>query len=231
MHEQHTFREKLKKRYIEQTEKDSEELRNRTSGYNKYFENWLEYEITKPNGKKKILRVYDGAWYSHKLERKRWVLLKLGYIGLWLLAAALFLLASLRETAFNATKLALITGTITALALLLCGYQTAVYAALPRKMTIGQFNSGAVLLKRYSKIGSIVCGGMAAVSLAYAIWDAFSGRKGVGEELLCTALYVLGTGAVYLVCRIESKMQYDITGARPVIPKGAQKIKDRELSW
>ena len=68
--------------------------RKRQSGYSsyyhKYFEGYVEHQVTDAKGKVRIERIYAGDTYRHKLTDKQWVLLKLLYVFLFIAACAVY---------------------------------------------------------------------------------------------------------------------------------------------
>ena len=217
MAEKLTFEEKIRKKYREQMAREDESLLSRSRAYNQYFENWLEYEVTTPKGRKKIIRVYDGAWYIHKLDQRHYVLLKLRYALLWLLSAGLFTLAGFQWTIGNASKPVFAAAALTLIGLIAAGFELLNYIISPRKMTVGQYKSSSEALKKTAKLCTIAFALLFAVSGVYAV-IALAGGGFSAAELLCISAYLFGGAAMYFLYSGEKRMEYDILAAQPDIP-------------
>jgi len=67
--------------------------------YHDYFEGYAERQIPGPDGSPpRIERVYVGEYYRQDVSNKVWVLLRIGYIPLYLLGSGFFLYTGSRQT-------------------------------------------------------------------------------------------------------------------------------------
>lgn len=228
-----TFKEKLHRKYVEQSLKDAEDYRAMGRGYNRYFENWLEYQVTTPKGKKRIIRIYDGAWYTHRLTDAQRRGLKGLYLLLWLLSAVFFSLAGFQWTASNSSPYVYFVQCLALLGLVASGYAVICYMVAPAKMTIGQYKGSSVLLQRLCRASAIGHGLVALATLVHALVLLFAGgaASGAVTELLCALSFLAAAASIYALCRIEKdKVKYNTAAAKASPPPGAEKIKDRDLT-
>lgn len=209
--------------------KDAEELRAHGRAYNEYFENWLEYQVTTPKGKKRIIRVYDGAWYTHRLNNTQRRLLKGAYVLLWLLSAVLFCLGAFQWVGSNSAGYVLVTEGISVVAWIALGYNVLLYLTSPVKMTVGQYKGSSIAVQRVSRMCAIGLCLAALATLLHALIGLFGGEA-VLTEFLCALAFLAAAAAAYGLCYFEKQhVKYDITAAKAKVPEGAKKLKDREL--
>ncbi len=230
MREKLTFSEKIRKRYHEIAMREDEAMAARGRAYSEYFENWLEYEVTNPSGKKRVVRVYDGAWYSHKLSRGKRIGLLALYTFMILASAALFCIAAIQTISANNSKIILFTEALVLIGIVLSVYNLFSYVLAPVKMTVGQFKGASLALIKTLKYSCFVMAVNTAAMFIHAIVNAFGGGAKVLTEFVCVLAFALGGILSYGVLFIEkNKVKYDITPSKPKAPKDGEKIRDRDL--
>ncbi len=232
MREQLTFSEKLKKKVVEQSIKDAEERRGQNRYYKQFFENWLEYEVTDPKGKKRIMRVYDGAWYTHRLSAVRRRLLKLCYLMMWAAALLLFVFAALQRTGGNYAKYVLFTEGLGLIGLVVNAYPLLIYIITPPKMTLGEFRTSSHTLQWTGRLCALCLMSAACTMLLHALLELFRGGADTFTELLCALAFFASSALVHCMELVERKViKYDITPGRATAPENGEKIRDRDLTY
>lgn len=222
-----TLNEWVQEKYRKMEAQDVDTINRHSRTYNQYFENWIEYETTSPEGKKRILRLYDGAWYTLDMSRRKKILCKLMYAAIWLLSGVLFFLAALQWTAGNNQFYVLVFEAAALIFWVLCGYYLILHLITPLKMTIGQYKGGPIALSNFAKLSCPAYLGAAVTMVIHAFTRA---GDDIVRELLCSLGFLASGAVLFSLCIIEKKMPYDITPSRPEPPKGAEKIRERELT-
>ena len=175
------------------------------SFYHRYFQGYTEVRVKKPNGRYRIERVYTASWKQHDLEQTQWVLLKVLYLALALLAAVCVVASMAVDALSNYVWFVILPGIAAFLAAFVMFAYALSYLTKPRKMTLGEY-TGAVRGIRRTALVTLVCAGVTALAkivstLWFGSFDSGSEWKAVLPLLLATA----GAAAVYFM---EKRVKY-----------------------
>ena len=189
----------------------SYEQTNRKTGfkhkrfYHRYFQGYTEVRVKKPNGRYHIERVYTAPWKQHDLTQSRWILLKVLYLALALLAAVCVVVSMAVDALSNYVWFVILPGVASFLAaFVLCAYALS-YLTKPRKMTLGEY-TGAVRGIRRAALVTLVCAGVTALAkIVSALWLGAFESGSEWKAILPMLLAAAGAAAVYFT---EKRVKY-----------------------
>ena len=191
-----------------------------SSYYHKYFEGWYERPVTDKNGRQKIERIYAGDTYRHSLETSRWVLLKLCYLMLFLIAVGNYVSAAAQTITSVYAWYMVVAVAIGAFSLFLLLYTIVGYLMGQRNLTVwGYKETHEVLLRRCL---TAVVGTLLPIlpELVYSILNAGNGEW-AGElqfmlRCICTA------GVIAIIWYTEAKrVVYEVIPFEGELPSDA----------
>lgn len=202
-----------------QLQKRAEKLDRNASGskgwhstfYQSYFDGYTEYYVTKPDGGRKLTRVYTGTYYSQALSIRARVLIRLLYIALFALAVAAFLFgANVAGSAWYVVVCVAATIPFSFLTLLSLFH----YLISPREMTQYEF-SRATNIKKYSAAAACFLYGSAAATLV-------SDLQSTPIHISWSSLLLLIAGALCMtgISVIERQIQYNKRLSNYTAPPG-----------
>lgn len=171
--------------------------------YHRFFEGYTERRETDQSGRARIRRVYAAEWYEQDLPKGKRVALRLLYALLWLLMAGAVALAGIRQGG-SGTRFYIVIPELATLCLLSwLGYILLVnYDFAPRRMTLHDYKSSSVALKRAS-----LCA--AAAFLLDALMTLLEIALGGGAHLWAVlGLFLLGMLCAAATHLIEKKIRY-----------------------
>lgn len=191
-----------------------------SASYHRHFEGYSEYESIDEKGRRFINRVYTGDYYSHDMGKKKLLLTKLAYLLVWAAACALAVIAAVQNGVGNNHWYVAIwqAGDVVGMAWAFSGLFN--YFINPRMMTIGDWRSSSLRLKR----GNVVAAAFLAATGAAMLFDLVISRNNVGEHVLFAFCFLLASGLMMLQWRVESKMPYKKTPSRESAPEHASHI-------
>lgn len=190
-------------------------------GYDRYFEGYVEY--AKAGEKKsKIKRLYMGDYHRHAVTDGQWSLLRLLYCCLFILAAVLFITVLAQPLKCNNTWYVALPSFASIFTMFMLLGGVIFYITTPRKMTIYEYRSSTVKIKRWSKASAI---SMAAQSVMYLVFIVFNFREEPLKCLLLALLVLPCAAAVYAIGYIESKIQYETVENTNQLPDGVNIYK------
>jgi hypothetical protein len=174
--------------------------------YHRYFEGYTEISVPSPNGKGTVIqRIYTGDYYRQDLAKPQRILLRALYLVLYLCAVYLFVSSAVLPLPSNSTWYVTISQAVSIpflfwLAIVLVSYLPAGY-----DMTINEYRSSSLALKK-STIGAAISLGTAALVTLVFIFLNQADRQLV--ELPSMVKYLVGGLSVFLMNRIENKVNY-----------------------
>ncbi len=175
-----------------------------SKSYHRHFEGYTEVESVNSRGKVVIERIYTGDYYRLDLPRNKRVLLRLAYALLWLIACALFGFASSRPIGANTTWYLALVQMVTLCSLAIVLFSFISHCTAPREMTIGDWKSSSVNMKRRTGFTALVLALNALLTILYPLLES----DYWGMHLLCTSFYVIAGILMVVINRLEAKTPY-----------------------
>lgn len=174
-----------------------------------FYNSWLEGYSTRtevgPDGKKRSVSVYEGAYYTPDVSRKQWILRKTAYMALLVLAAALFLLAATAEIQGNYQKVLALLQAVDVVCVLWLFRKMISYCASGRKLTVGEYQNISKALIRTAMAAAFGFAATAAAELALLFWSVPGER---GKTVLCVTLYACCGLCMWALFRLEKGLRY-----------------------
>lgn len=118
-----------------------------SSYYHKYFEGYVEKQVTDSKGKKHIVRTYVGDYHIHSMTDKQWVGLKLLYAVLYLLACVSLIYGASRNNLANVTWFVRAGTGIAVVVMFIFLYTLVNYEIAQRKLTIWGYHETSETMK------------------------------------------------------------------------------------
>ncbi len=189
-----------------------------SKAYHRHFEGYTEVETVNPKGKVVIQRIYTGDYYRLDLPRKKRVGLRIVYALLWLAACALFGFAASRPIGANMTWYLAIVQMLTVCALAGLLFSLISHCTVPRDMTVGDWKSASVSLKRRAVYAALF---LELNAFATGVYLLLKGDRW-GAHLLVIALYVLSGLLLVVMNRLEDNAPYlTIPSTQSAPPEGS----------
>lgn len=221
-------------RYIKTMKKDfAEKLNRRVEGpkgrsgrgfhsasYHRHFEGYSEYESIDEKGRRFINRVYTGDYYSHDMEKKKRLLAILTLLVIWMAACAIAVIAAVQTGVGNNRWYVAMwqAGDVIGFAWSFSGLFN--YLTNPRMMTVGDWRSSSLRLKR----GSMVAASFLFATGVAVLFDWIISRENAGGHVLFALCFLLSGGLMLLQWYIEQKMPYKKTPSKKTAPEYASHI-------
>lgn len=195
---------------------------SRSSFYHSYWRGWTEVRVDRPGKPFKIERIYTAPWIRQDVSTRDYVLYRLLYVLLTVLAIALFAFAMTRRVGSNyCWYVALFGLPATILIFVLC-WMLVVYAKAPRKMTLWEHHSSSVYLRRTALVFSIL---LAATALATVVYIVLNWADQPLQQLMNVGLDLVAAAASFAIFRIEKKMKYADIPNENKAPYGGHEIR------
>ena len=189
-----------------------------SKAYHRHFEGYTEVEMVNSKGKVVIQRIYTGDYFRLDLPRNKRIGLRLVYVLLWLIACALFGFAASRPIGANMTWYPAIVQMLTVCALAALLFSLISHCSAPRDMTVGNWKSASVNLKRRAGFAALFLELNAFVTGVYLL---LKGDRWVAH-LLMILLYALSGLLLVVVNRLEANAPYlTIPNTKPAPPEGS----------
>ena len=173
--------------------------------YNSWLEGYTTHTEIGPDGKKRAVSVYEGAYYVPDVSAKKWILRKVSYMALLVLTAALFLLAATAEIQGNYQKILALLQAVDVVCVLWLFRKLISYCAAGRKLTVGEYQNISRALIRTAMAAAFGFAATAAAELALLFWSVPGER---GKTVLCVALYGCCGLCMWAVFRMEKGLRY-----------------------
>lgn len=189
--------------------------------YHRYFENYAEKEITTPEGKRLLQRVYVGKYYRVELDAAVLKRQRLRILGLSLLSLAGYFAGALRCAVSALPAVAIATMLPLVFALF---FGSAVFSRLtaPEEMEIRCYRDSSENLLRFSMallISLLIC---LATTLAGSL---FSSRYTLREAILSLLCYAAAAVAAFFVWQTEQKTPYTVLPPKQERPEESSPIR------
>lgn len=190
------------------------------SHYHRYFQGYTEARVKKPEGGYRLERVYTAPWKQHDLPRGRWVALKLLYAVLALFTLVAAVIVMRQDVVSNYLWFVFLPGVIWFLcAFVLCAL-TVSYLTKRRRMTLWEFESGSLHIRRAAAAAwAAACVTAAAKIVCIAVFAA----AGFSQEWPGLALLLAAAASAGAIWRIEGNIRYlDIPNDTAVPENGVE---------
>jgi len=190
--------------------------------YHRYFEGFAERVVMEPGGKPKIERVYVGEYYRSPFIGREKIIRKILYSALYIAAVALYGVSSTRHTAVNMSGWQIIPVGLTFPLLLFMLFPLYYNITAPGEMMVRQYRDASELLRRASLAAAA---GLALSAVAAFIFAALNTDTDAVTPLLCGGLYLLASGAVFALYRLEKGVKYNVLPPKSERPESSSVIK------
>lgn len=176
--------------------------------YHKRYEGYMENIVTDVKGRRRIHRVYVGEYYSQDISAKNRVLIRILYIFLYLLSVACFIFVSSRNSKSNYVIFIQIICFLLIMAMLMMMLFLVSYITSPKSMTVWEHYAGPVRIKVTSAAIAILLG---IEALAVIIFVIFHSDIILWDEIVNIVGYLIASMSMFLINRVENKIQYNKT--------------------
>lgn len=215
-------KDKLNQRLRSRAELDKSLLDHgwHSGAYRRHFEGYTELQTIDEKGKKHIQRVYTGDLYRQDIPDGKRAALRAVYVLLFLVMAALFVLCATREVSANSTWYVALSqfGVLVGLGWVLAGLIAGL--AAHREMTVGEWKSSSVRLRR-----GTICAALTLELTAFlTLLNLFFRGDRMGVQLLGILGYFLAGGVAVVMNRLEANLPYKITPSAAQAPEGGTEI-------
>lgn len=184
--------------------------------YHNHFRGYTEIRHVDEYGRSHIERVYTSPWTVMDVSDGKYWAVRIAFILLALVSAALFIIAMAQDIPGNKHWTVAIPGFPTIVFLILLFVRVGGFCAVPRKMTLWDFESSSKRLRRMTLIAMCfeLVTGLALIVFALVT------QQEVGRTLLSGFLDVLAavcTGAIWF---IEKRLPYKEVPNETPVPAG-----------
>lgn len=194
----------------------------RSGFYHAYWRGWTEVRVDRLGKPYHVERVYTAPWIRQSLSNRDYVLIRLLYGLLLVLAAVLFCFAMTRRIGSNSCWYVALFGMPATILMIVTLWIYVIYAKAPRNMTLWEHRSSSVYLRRAALIFSIL---LAATALATGVYTARNPSDQPLAHLRNAGLDLLSAAGVFAVFRIEKQMKYEDLPNTNKAPQGGQEIR------
>lgn len=175
-----------------------------SKAYHRHFEGYSEVETTNEKGKTVITRVYVGDYYRLNLPKNKRVWLRLSYVGLILVIAALFFAAASRPIGANSIWYLALVQMVDLCLIGLLGINLLSHCTVPRDMTVGNWRASSQRLQRNAKFAALA---MELTAFLTGLYLVLNGEDWL-LHLLCIGLYAVSGLLAVLLNRLEANAPY-----------------------
>jgi archaellum biogenesis protein FlaJ (TadC family) len=177
-----------------------------SKAYHRFFEGYSEITVPKPDGKGyRIQRIYTGNYYRQDLTNGQRLLLRGLYVALFLGIAYLFVSNAVLPLASNSTWYVILTQVVSIPFLFWILIAFFFYLPAGRDMTVADYRSSSLALKK-AALGSAISLGI--IALATLVFMLLNLSDEPLLELLCAVKYLAGGLMALSMNWIERKMNY-----------------------
>lgn len=213
---------KWHKRFVE--DEDGKAPFTHSTSYHTFFQGYSERKVLARNvAGYKIEREYTAPYLAFTNDRLKWIGYKVLYSVLYLVSAALTLLALVSRAWANYAAWVSVFAALEIVAMLLLLVPMLYYVTAPMKMRMGQFNISAKRVGFLSKPTAVLA---ALYLLLSVIWYAVYHVVPGGRELLSLAAQLLSTASITALCVIENRTKY-----RRIENKAANTHREANEIW
>jgi hypothetical protein len=174
--------------------------------YHRFFEGYKEVKVLDANGRPSIKRIYTGTWFKQNLSTSKYVLLRTWYVLLF--AGIIFMLiqaASLQKESGQVQYLVIPEIATTGGIFLLFYVLFVNYLFVPKRMTLHDYRSSAVLIKQAAMLLSICFGLDAFMQIVYVISHRLAAHT--SEVWAAYRFMIAGIGS-FMILWTERRVSY-----------------------
>ncbi len=194
----------------------------RSSFYHSYWRGWSERRVDRPGKPFKIERVYTAPWIRQDVSNRDYVLYRLLYGVLFLLAVVLFTFAMTRRVGSNYCWYVAMFGMPATILIFIVLFMFVGYAKAPRKMTLWEHHASSDYLRRSALVFSIL---LAATALSTVVYTVLNRADEPLRQLMNVGLDLVSAAAIFAIYRIEKKMKYADVPNDNKAPAGSHEIR------
>ena len=193
-----------------------------SKAYHRYFEGYSEISVPSPNGKGTVVqRIYTGDYYRQDLAKPQRILLRALYVVLYLCAVYLFVSNAILPLPSNTTWYVTLAQAVSIPFLFWIAIVLFSYLPAGHNMTINEYRSSSQALKK-STLGATISMGLAALVILIFIFLNQANKPLV--ELPSMVKYLVGGLSVFLMNRIENKVNYLMIPSQNKLPEENSEI-------
>lgn len=193
-----------------------------SNSYHQHFQGYAEQRVPKENGKGyRIERVYTADYYEYEETDAAWRWMKLGYVILFLLAAAVSVFADSRPMAVNRLRAVGILQILSFLPMIYLFYKLILQISAPRRMTVGERDSSAAGFRKAALVYGV---SLLAIAIVMPVdkWIVFQAVEPSDWALIGGKLF---SGAlVFLLYFTEKARKLKKVPNGTPVPGGANEI-------
>ncbi|HHU22851.1 MAG TPA: hypothetical protein GXZ52_05460 [Clostridiales bacterium] len=195
-------------------ELDTSIARNRN--YHNYFRGYTEIQRKDEKGRIRIERYYTKPWIVSGLSVRKYWLLRLLYVLLTVLSAALYIVPMVQDVPGTRHWVVALPGMPSIILLFLLAAACVQYVTVPKKMTLWDHASSTRRIK-YVSLATGIAQALTAASLA--VLSLMTGRE-VGHSLLYAAGVLISAVCSGSIFFVERKVPYSEIPNDTILPEG-----------
>jgi archaellum biogenesis protein FlaJ (TadC family) len=177
-----------------------------SKAYHRFFEGYSEIAVpTRDERGIRIERIYTGNYYRQDLTNRQHLLIRVLYIALFLCALGLYISSAIQPLLMNNTWYVVL---FEAASLFFLSWTFVVFISyIPAKkdMTINDYRSSSLTLKKATLLGAICLGVTALATLIFIIMNP---QEEFTKTILCMAEYLLSGLLILGMNQIERRVNY-----------------------
>lgn len=178
---------------------------SREARFNRYFEGYQKRTVIDRNGEEKVKFVYTLDYYRPQMSQNSFIIRKVIYIVLFLIAAAVQLLAGLQEIPMNHVQYMGFAQCLGILAMILIGVYLCIHLTAPYTMEVHAYRGAHEKFITATLIASI---GMGVIFLCALVTMIICSSLSF-RSVIWVFLYLVAAGVIFVMWMLEKKTEYD----------------------
>lgn len=193
-----------------------------SDAYHRHFQGYAEQRVLKENGRgNRIERTYVADYYTYEEADGVWRWKKLGYILLFVLMAAVSVLADSRPAGVNHLSVVGIAQLLSFVPLIYLLYKLILQVSAPRRMTIGERDASAAGFRK----AALLCGAsLLAVAAAMPAEQWIVSKSMEPSDWAVIGLKFFSGGLALLLYALEKARKLKRVPNKTEAPSGANEI-------
>jgi len=193
-----------------------------SKAYHHFFEGYSEVSVPDPNGKGTVIqRIYTGDYYHQDLTKRQRLMVHVLYVAIFLGVVYLFVSSAILPLASNSTWFVALSQAVSIPFLFWIIIAFFSYLPAAQDMTIADYRSSSLALKKATSGAAISLG---VVALATLVSVFINQPNEPLDELLCAGKYLVGGLLAFLMNGIENRVNYLITPSQNKPPNESDEI-------
>lgn len=174
--------------------------------YRRFFEGYSETAVPKPNGRGFIIqRVYTGNHYRQDLAQDKRVLLRILYLAFFVIVVFLFVSSAIMPRPSNSTWYVVLCQVVSIPFLFWILISFSSYLSSPKDLTIHDYRSSSLSLKK-ATLGATI--GLGLTALATLLFILLNPAEDLQIDLVSAAKYLAAGLITFSINWIERKIIY-----------------------